>query len=81
MDLIGILAAMPTDEAARAEDNIRLYLAVGAMSVGILAIVSAANGAWRGVRQSRVLFALVVGTALVLVGLWIFDRTKYIWGL
>lgn len=81
MDLIEILAALPNDQLGNEKDNIRLYLAVGAMGVGVLTLISACAGAFQGARQSRVLFALVVGTALMLVGLWIFNRTKYIWGL
>lgn len=81
MDLIQILAQVPNEEMGSVnEDNIRMYLAVGSIGVGILTMVMAALGAGKA-RASRVIFALLVGVALVTVGLWMFDKVKYLWGL
>lgn len=82
MDLINaVLAAVPNEEMGNVrEDQIRLWLAVGSMGVSVLCLISAINAAGKA-RVSRVLFVLGVGLALLGVGLWMFVRTKYLWGL
>ena len=82
MDLTSIadiLAAVPSEEV-QAKDNIRMYLAVGSLGVGLLCLVGVINAAGKA-RNSRVLFLFVVGLALIGVGLWMFMRVKYLWGL